>query len=61
MPQCGYIQYVLSDIKCNVQKHITLGAIYYTSPLVRDKPLGAPAYCETRPLGSMIMIGNVSR
>ena len=38
----------LKDIKFNVQKHIEHRAMSYNPALVRDKPPGEPAYCETR-------------
>ena len=39
MPQCGYMEHGLKDIKCSVQKHIAPWAICYNSPLVCDQPL----------------------
>ena len=47
IPQCRYIDHGLKDMKCYVKKHMVPRAICYNPPLVRNKPLGAPAYCET--------------
>ena len=44
IPQCGYVEHGLKDIAFYVQKHITHRTVYFNFPLVRDKPLGAPAF-----------------
>ena len=46
-PQCGYMEHGLKDIKCHVQKHIAPQSICYNLKLIRNRPLGAPAYCKT--------------
>ena len=43
IPQCRYMEYGSKDIALFVQKHMTLRAVCQNFPLVRDKPLGAPA------------------
>ena len=44
MPQCGYVKHRLEYITFHVQKLIAPLAIRSNSPLIRDKPLGAPAF-----------------
>ena len=44
IPQSGYMEHELKDIAFFVKKHIAHRAVCYNFPLVRDKPLGAPAY-----------------
>ena len=40
----GYMEHGLKDIAFYVKKHITTRAVCYSFPVVRDKPLGAPAF-----------------
>ena len=47
IPQCEYMEHELKDIKCYVQKHIAPQPISYNLPLIHDRPLGAPAYCDS--------------
>ena len=42
--QWGYMDHGLKDIAFYVQKHTAPRAVCYNYPLVRDKPLGTPAY-----------------
>ena len=44
IPQCGYMEHGLTSITFYVQKHIPPLVMCYNPPLVRDKPLGAPAF-----------------
>ena len=53
IPQCRYMEHELKYIKCYDQKHIAPWAICYNPPLVRNKPLGGPAYCETHLLAAL--------
>ena len=44
IPQCGYMEHGFKDIAYYVHKRIVPRAVCYNFPLVRDKPLGAPAF-----------------
>ena len=44
IPQCGYMEHGFKDIAYYVHKRIVPLAVCYNSPLVRDKPPGAPAF-----------------
>ena len=44
IPQCGYTEHGLKDLAFYVQKHIASRAMCHNFLLVRDKPLGAPAF-----------------
>ena len=51
IPQCRYMEHGLKYFTSYVQKHIAPLAMCYHPPLVRDKPLGAPASVK---LGSCV-------
>ena len=42
--QCGYTEHGVNDIAFHIKKHRALRAICFNFPLVRDKPLEAPAF-----------------
>ena len=46
IPQCGYMEHGLKDIKFYVQKPKVPLAMCYNPSLVHDKPLGAPAFVK---------------
>ena len=46
IPQCGYMVHRLKYIAVYVKKHIEPWVVYHNFPLVRDKPLEAPAFVK---------------
>ena len=46
IPQYGYMEHGKNIILLYVKKHMAPRALCYNFPLVRDKPLGAPAFAR---------------
>ena len=46
IPQCGYMEHGLKHFTFYVKKYIATLAMCYNSSLVRNKPLGAPAFVK---------------